>query len=86
MINVNLPRDAEGREIPLDVDALYDKGGELLTIYAWEYIPKLKCGKWMVRFLSDDSGCWYYPDEYYLAPPDSREKLEDDLNRCIEDD
>lgn len=76
--NIELPKDAEGREIPLNVDALYDKSGERLTIYAWEYMPKLKYGKWMIRFLFDDSGCEYYPDEYYLALPDSWEKLEDD--------
>ena len=44
-MNVELPKDAEGREIPLDTDALYDKNGERLTIYAWEYIPKLKHSK-----------------------------------------
>lgn len=80
-----LPKDAEGREIPLNVDALYGKSGERLAIYAWEYMPKLKYGKWMIRFLFDDSGCKYYPDEYYLAPPDGWEKLEDDLNGCIEE-
>ena len=81
---IELPRDAEGREIPLDADALYGKNGERLAIYAWEYMPKLKRGKWRVRFLLDESDVKYYPDEYYLTPPDSWEKLEEDLDRCIE--
>lgn len=78
-MTVELPKDAEGREIPLDVDALYDKNGERLTIYAWEYMPKLKHSKWRVLFLFDESGVKYYPDDYYLTPPDSWEKLLDDL-------
>lgn len=83
---IELPKDAEGREIPLDVDALYDKNGERLAIYAWEYIPKLEHIKWRVRFLFDESGVKYYPDEYFLTPPDSFEKLEEDLDKCIEAD
>lgn len=80
---IELPKDAEGREIPLDVDDLYGKNGERLAIYAWEYMPKLKHGKWMVRFLFDDSDVQYYPDEYFLTPPDSLEKLEDDLGKIL---
>lgn len=83
MVNIELPKDAEGREIPLDVDALYDKNGERLAIYAWEYIPKLEHIKWRVRFLFDESGVKYYPDEYFLTPPDSLEKLEEDLGKIL---
>ena len=81
-MTVELPKDAEGREISLDTDALYDKNGERLTIYAWEYMPKLKHSKWRVRFLFDESGVKYYPDDYYLTPPDSWEKLEEDLDKA----
>lgn len=28
MANIELPKDAEGREIPLDVEVLYDEYGE----------------------------------------------------------
>lgn len=83
---IELPKDAEGREIQLDTDALYDKNGERLAIYEWEYFPKLKRIKWMVRFLFDDSDVKYYPDEYYLTPQDSWEKLEEDLSRAAESD
>ena len=83
-MTVELPKDAEGREIPLDTDALYDKNGERLAIYAWEYMPKLKHSKWRVLFLFDESGVKYYPDDYYLTPPDSWEKLLDDLDRVVE--
>ena len=83
-MTVELPKDAEGREIPLDTDALYDKNGERLTIYAWEYMPKLKHSKWRVLFLFDESDVKYYPDDYYITPPDSLEKLLDDLDRFVE--
>ena len=83
-MTVELPKDAEGREILLDTDALYDKDGKRLTIYAWEYMPKLKHSKWRVRFLFDESGVKYYPDDYYITPPDSWEKLEEDLDRCAD--
>lgn len=82
-MTVELPKDAEGREIPLDIDALYDKNGERLAIYAWEYIPKLEHIKWRVRFLFDESGVKYYPDEYFITPPDSLEKLEEDLGKIL---
>ena len=80
MTDIELPRDAVGREIPLDTEALYDKSGERLAIYAWEYMPQLKHSKWRMRFLSDYSDYEYHPDEYYLVPPDSWEKLEEDAN------
>ena len=82
-MTVELPKDAEGREIPLDTDALYDKNGERLTIYAWEYMPKLKHSKWRMLFLFDESDVKYYPDDYYLTPPDSLEKLEEDLGKIL---
>ena len=82
-MTVELPKDAEGREIPLDTDALYDKNGERLTIYAWDYMPKLKHSKWRVLFLFDESDVKYYPDDYYLTPPDSLEKLEEDLGKIL---
>lgn len=80
MTNIEMPRDAEGREIPLDTNVLYDKDGERLAIYAWEYRSKLKCFKWTVHFLFDESGDTCYPDEYFLTPPDSWEKLLEDLD------
>lgn len=78
---IELPKDAEGREIPLDTDALYDKNGERLPIYEWEYFPKLTHIKWKVRLLFDVSGVHHFPNEYLLTPPDSLEKLEEDLDR-----
>lgn len=82
-MSVELPKDAEGREIPLDTETLYDKNGERLDIYAWEYRPKFKRFKWKVHFLFDESGDTCYPDEYFLTTPDTWEKLLEDLDRAI---
>lgn len=35
---VPAPRDADGLEIPLDVDALYDKNGDRVAVYRWNYV------------------------------------------------
>lgn len=37
-MNIEPPKDTEGREIPLDVDALYDKNGERVEVFRWSYI------------------------------------------------
>lgn len=82
-MSVELPKDAEGREIPLNVDALYAKNGERMAIFAWKYIPACE-RKWLLQFPFDDSDCTHYPEYYYLTPPDSWKKLEEDLDGCIE--
>lgn len=85
MANIELPKDAEGREIPLDVDALYSKDGIRTLVFAWKYFQPRK-RKWTVQFLFDDSDCIYFPEDYYLTPPDTWEKLEEDLDRGIQAD
>lgn len=88
MANIELPKDAEGREIPLDTKILYNEDGKCFKVNRFTYsvvqtIPGLK---WGVVFMD----CRYdYCSSFYLTPPetpDSWEKLEDDLDRCIEAD
>lgn len=88
MTNIELPKDTEGREIPLDTKVLYDEDGkefkvDYFTHSVRQSIPNLK---WGVVF----TNCRYdYCHKYYLAlpdPPDSWEKLEEDLDKCIETD
>lgn len=81
MVNIELPKDAVGREIPLDVDALYDKNGERLPLFVWVYTPRIN-SKWTVQFLFDDSNRTYDPEDYFLTPPDSLKKLLEDLDRA----
>lgn len=80
MAGIELPKDAEGREIPLDVDALYDKNGERVEVFRWNYVRGRK-NNWTFNLLFEYPDVPHYPQDYHLAPPDSWEKLEDDLSR-----
>lgn len=86
-MSIELPKDAEGREIPLDTVALYDDSGNVYSIRRFIYTNDFDLNdKWL--------NSWYVvTDDYktakselmHLTKPDSWEKLEDDLDRCIEE-
>ena len=77
--NIRL-HDAEGNEIPLDVEFLYGANGESVKPYSF-------------TFRRYDGFCWemhlvgapnlvYDPKNFYLTPPDSWEKLLEDLDHA----
>lgn len=78
---IGLPKDAEGREIPLDTERLYDADGVPVGIRAFRYDPHERL--WRVE-RSDGPGT---PKTTALrfTSPDSWERLEEDLDRCIEE-
>ena len=87
-MSVELPRDAEGREIPLDTVVMFGGNGNAYNIVRWSYITELNTG-------DENANSWYAvtkgrtvldPELMYLTPPDSWEKLEEDLDRCIKED
>lgn len=82
-MSVELPKDAEGREIPLDTTVLYDKDGNEMEVSRYQYYPKVGPGYWNLRSVRNK---YYRTDEVYLTPPDSWEKLEEDLGRAAERD
>lgn len=78
---IELPKDAEGREIPLDVEVLYNANGESVKPYSF-------------TFRRYDGFCWemrlvgapdlvYETNSFYLTPPDSLKKLEEDLGKIL---
>lgn len=82
-MSVELPKDAEGREIPLDTTAMYGADGKVVNISRWIYCTAL-------GFLDDFRRGWYAMGSgdrlvstvsLYLTPPDSWENLEEDLGR-----
>lgn len=75
---IKLPRDAEGREIPLDTETLYDKDGKEIVVSRYQYYPKL-AGYWNLK---SDRNKFYRQDEVYLTTPDSWEKLLEDLDKA----
>lgn len=86
-MSVELPRDAEGREIPLDTVVLFSRSGEAHNIVRWIYTTDFET--WtesnMWRAIAENHRA-LDPELMYLTPPDSWEKLEEDLGRCISGD
>lgn len=76
---IELPRDAEGREIPLNTKRLYDAGGVPVSIRAFRYNPN-ECF-WRVERL-DGLGTTM-TTALRFTQPDSWEKLEEDLDKCV---
>ena len=87
MANIELPKDAEGREIPMSTNVMYDINGKKLHITSFTY----KCdvlslwAQWKVFSpdIKSESDGMLPADSLYLTPPDSWEKLEEDFDRCI---
>lgn len=80
MMSVELPKDAEGREIPLDTKVLYDRHGDVYEVACYVYAVRQTISRriWDAKMLD---GTIRYTTSLYLTPPDSWEKLEEDLGR-----
>lgn len=75
-----LPRDAEGKEIPLDTEVLYDEKGNERKVYNYMFYPKSLA--WIVNIETKDKPIYYAPTSLRLTPPDSWDKLLDDLDNA----
>lgn len=73
---IELPKDAKGREIPLDTGTLYKENGIAKYIYHYGYDPRDKY--W---FAETDEGP-RNTSEFLLSQPDSWEKLLEDLSEA----
>lgn len=78
---IDLPKDATGREIPLNVNALYDKNGKKVEVFRWSYV-RGKNNNWTFYRVSEFATVPHYPQDYYLEQPDNLKKLSEDLDRC----
>lgn len=81
--NIELPKDAAGREIPLDTMTLYDENGNEYEVYYYKYSVRqtIPQRKWQVVMMD----CIVHDvSDLYLTPPDSWEKLFEDL-KAVED-
>lgn len=79
---IELPRDAKGREIPLDTNVLYDQDGNPREVARFAYTLLRDCDNWDVIFVN---GYDRYASEMLLEPPeppDTWEKLLEDLDSC----
>lgn len=84
---IQLPKDADGREIPLDTKVLYGSGGTARNIVYWVYTVDSDLEKeWGNCWRAvTDAGRKLDAELMYLTEPDSWEKLEEDFDRCIEE-
>ena len=80
MTNIELPRDAAGREIPLDVEFLYNAIGESVKPYSFTFNIYDNFG-WEMHLVGSPN-LVYDPKSFYLNPPDSWDKLLDDLDNA----
>lgn len=83
---IQLLKDAEGREIPLDTKVLYGSGGTARNIVYWVYTVDSDLEKeWGNCWRAvTDAGRKLDPELMYLTERDSWEKLEEDLRRASE--
>lgn len=86
---ITLPRDAEGREIPLDTSVLYDASGKGMHVKHVDFNPFSK--EWVFYLIEIDGMVFrkrvLYPWQAYIekpAQPDSWDKLEEDLKNAAE--
>ena len=81
-MTVELPKDAKGREIPLDTALLYGKvSGEEYEVVCFNFRPSMR--QWRVELKRRDDLGIYATDSFTLSPPDTWEKLEEDLDRAL---
>lgn len=79
---ITLPKDADGREIPLDTKVLYNEDGKCLEVnyFTYSVVHTMPGLEWGVVFMN----CRYdHCSSFYLTPPeppDSWEKLLEDLD------
>lgn len=82
---IELPKDAEGREIPLDTKVLYRSDGTAVDVDEFNFSTGYSDPehKWTVRLMNY---AVFFTTKMLLnppEPPDSWEKLEEDLDRCV---
>ena len=80
---IELPKDAEGREIPLDTVAIYDDSGNVYSVRRFIYTNDFDLGdKWINSWVMVvDDYKTAKPEQMYLIKPDSLKQLAEDLNR-----
>ena len=78
---VEPPKDADGKVIPLDTETLYETGGQVFHVAAFRYSPKRR--EWFASggYTGARNGWCIETDKFFLTPPDSWDKLEEDAKK-----
>lgn len=79
---ITLPKDAEGKEVSLDTELLYDEYGNQWDVakFIYDLSGETTDSKWTVEY---KNGVRRFISQMYLTQPDSWKKLEEDLDKCI---
>ena len=79
---IELPRDANGRVIPLDTKVPYDECGNELKVsrYRRSVRQAIRERVWEAVMLNTLTYC---TSCLHITPPDSWDKLEEDLDGCV---
>lgn len=85
-MSVELPKDHEGHEIPLDTEVLYDNNGVKFNVdeFKLSVLPSSRTSFWTIRgvFEDEEEQCNFLPKLLYLIQPDSWKRLLDDLDKA----
>lgn len=85
-MSVELPKDHEGREIPLDTEVLYDNNGVKFNVDEFKLcaLPSSRTSFWTIRgvFEDEEEECNFLPHLLHLVQPDSWKRLLDDLGEA----
>ena len=81
VFGADLPKDANGKVIPLDTEVLYDKYENVFHVADFRYSPKER--KWLASGgFTEPKDSWRLDtNRLLLAPTDSWEKLEEDAKK-----
>ena len=85
MTNIELPKDAEGREIPLDTKVLYNDIGVGYEVnrFTFGFDVITHEGEWTAESYGTGYMVYHLPaNSMYLEKPDSLKQLAEDLNRA----
>lgn len=85
-MSIELPKDHEGREIPLDTEVLYDNNGVKFNVDEFKLcaLPSSRTSFWTIRgvFEDEEEKCNFLPHLLHLVQSDSWKKLLDDLDKA----
>lgn len=87
-MSVELPKDAEGREIPLNTSELFISDGTMVHVLRFEYMFHTYDARdvWFVYIeRAPGEHVTLRACDVHLTPPDSWERLEEDLQRIAAD-
>lgn len=84
-MSIELPKDADGREITLDTVVLFSRSGEVHNIVRWTFTTDFEtCNECANSWCAvSENGLNIKPELMCLTQPDSWKRLKEDLRRTI---